>query len=72
MNTTFLTRDDVAAVTPSAIATSHDGRRSDRYRFVPTVEIIDSMEANGVPLSRGLAFRVSLACTNLSFKIATP
>jgi hypothetical protein len=52
MNTTFLTRDDVAAVTPSAIATSHDGRRSDRYRFVPTVEIIDSMEANGWGVAR--------------------
>ena len=48
MNTfTFLDRDTIAATVPSALATTHDGLRSDRYRFVPTVEVIESMEANG-------------------------
>ncbi len=46
-NFTFLDRDTIAATVPSALATTHDGLRSDRYRFVPTVEVIDSMEANG-------------------------
>jgi hypothetical protein len=43
----FFTRDDVAGIVPSAVSSTHDGLRSDRYRFVPTVDIIESMEANG-------------------------
>lgn len=43
----FLSREQVAAIVPSAVSATHDGRRSNRYRFVPTVDIIDSMEANG-------------------------
>ena len=46
-NKPFLTTEDVQRISPSALAASHDGRRSDRYSFVPTIDIINSMEANG-------------------------
>jgi len=47
MNNAFLTRDDIVARVPSALASTHDGRRSDLYTFVPTLDIINSMESNG-------------------------
>lgn len=47
MQTQFLTRDQVAATVPSALAETHDGMRSDRYSFVRTLDIVEAMEANG-------------------------
>jgi len=47
MENTFLTRDDIVARVPSALASTHDGRRSNLYTFVPTLDIIESMESNG-------------------------
>ena len=47
MSFTFLSRDQIAQKVPSALAETHDGRRSDRYSFVRTLDIVDSMEAAG-------------------------
>lgn len=59
----FLTRHDLINQLPSALAESHDGRRSNRYTFVPTTEIVDSMEANGwgVVRARGPKSRTELS-----------
>lgn len=59
----FLTRHDLTNQLPSALAESHDGRRSNRYTFVPTTEIVDSMEANGwgVVRARGPKSRTELS-----------
>lgn len=59
----FLTRHDISNAVPSALADAHDGRRSNRYTFVPTTEIVDSMEANGwgVVRARGPKSRTELS-----------
>ena len=59
----FLSRESLAQTIPSAVAESHDGRRSNRYKFVPTVEIIDSMAVNGwgVAKARGPKSRTELS-----------
>lgn len=43
----FLTFEQIARTVPSAVAESHDGHRSERYSFIPTRSIIESMEAKG-------------------------
>lgn len=59
----FLSRETLALAVPSALASAHDGRRSNRYTFVPTTEIVDSMEANGwgVVRARGPKSRTELS-----------
>jgi hypothetical protein len=59
----FLTRHDLSNIVPSALANEHDGRRSNRYTFVPTTDIVDSMEANGwgVVRARGPKSRTELS-----------
>lgn len=53
--TTFLTLDQIASSVPAAISTTHDGKRSSRYSFLPTREIIASMDAAGWGVVRTLA-----------------
>lgn len=43
----FLSLEEVQKAVPSAFAESHDGLRSERYNFVSTRQIIDSMQDNG-------------------------
>jgi len=40
---TFLTKEQIAQAAPSVLAKSHDGLRSDRYTFVDTEQVIDTM-----------------------------
>lgn len=42
----FLTLEEVQSKVPSALAETHDGRRSNRYNFVSSRQIIESMAAN--------------------------
>lgn len=42
----FISIDEARKLVPSAFAESHDGRRSERYNFISTLSIIESMEAN--------------------------
>ena len=62
-NCQFLSRHDLSQMIPSAVAESHDGRRSNRYKFVPTLDIIKSMEVNGwgVAKARGPKSRTELS-----------
>lgn len=46
-NRPFLAREDLAAIVPAALASTHDGMRSSRYVHIPTVDIINSMETHG-------------------------
>ena len=51
----LLTLDQVRQSAPSALAPTHDGRRSDRYTFVPSSEIISRMAEVGWGVSRAKA-----------------
>lgn len=42
-----LTIDQIAQYAPSAVATQPHGSRSDRYAFIPTLEVIQGMERAG-------------------------
>lgn len=55
METNFLDLEYVAKFAPSALADTHDGKRSDRYTFVPTRQIIANMESVGWGVSRALS-----------------
>lgn len=45
--TQFLTLDQVSKLAPSALATGHDGNRSDRYTFVSSRDVIETFEGMG-------------------------
>ena len=51
----LLTLEQVQSKAPSALALTHDGKRSDRYTFVPTREIINRMAEVGWGVSRAMA-----------------
>lgn len=53
----FLTIDQIAKIAPAAVAETHDGKRSDRYAFIPTVDIIRSMEENDWGVTRVMSPR---------------
>lgn len=55
--TKFLTLDEIATQAPAAMSVNHDGGRSDRYTFLPTTEIIASMDAAGWGVVQTLAPR---------------
>lgn len=57
MKNALLTLEDVAERAPSALTRTHDGKRSDRYTFVPTREIISRMADVGWGVSRAMAPR---------------
>jgi hypothetical protein len=54
MKNALLTLDQVKSRAPNAFATTHDGRRSDRYTFVPTEEIINRMDSLGWGVSKAV------------------
>ena len=44
---TFLSKEQIAQAAPSVLAKSHDGLRSDRYTFVDSEQVIDTMHDLG-------------------------
>lgn len=57
----FLSADQVRKHYPSVYAESHDGKRSDRYTFVPTSRIIDELDALDFGIARVRAPKVRKA-----------
>ena len=58
----------IAKFAPSALSESHDGKRSDRYTFVPTRQIIAKMEDIGWGVSRALAPKARVASSKMHGK----
>lgn len=50
----LLTLDQVRQSAPNAFARTHDGKRSDRYSFVPTEKIIQNMDEIGWGVSKAV------------------
>lgn len=54
MKNALLTLDEIRQSAPNAFARTHDGKRSDRYSFVPSEQIIQNMDAIGWGVSKAV------------------
>ena len=53
----FLTNDQIHRIAPSVFAQQADNNRSERYRFVPTIEVVDALRDEGFMPMRVTASR---------------
>ena len=65
----LLTLDQVKSSAPNAFATTHDGKRSGRYTFVPTEEIINRMDSLGWGVSKAVQPRGRTETPRISVSI---